>query len=276
MRTTWGLATDRGRVREINEDAILAQPPIFLVADGMGGYDAGDRASQIVVDSFRTLAEQGSVSTAEVHSQFELATAQLREMLETEKRAGSTVAGAAVVNQDGVDYWLIFNIGDSRVYSWHEGRLKQISVDHSVVQELIEAGVINDSQAAHHPQRHQVTRALATHVAPDPDYWLIPFHAATRILICSDGLTNEVADPEIARTLQTHEDAQDAADSLIASALSAGGRDNVSVVVVDLLPRHDGGNGERSTTNGVAATANTALKNQFEGSTIPRGFGRKT
>ncbi|HLS04167.1 MAG TPA: protein phosphatase 2C domain-containing protein, partial [Actinomycetales bacterium] len=130
MRTTWGLATDRGRVREINEDAILAQPPIFLVADGMGGYDAGDRASQIVVDSFRALAEQGSVSTAEVHSQFELATAQLREVLETEKRAGSTVAGAAVVNQDGVDYWLIFNIGDSRVYSWHEGRLKQISVDH--------------------------------------------------------------------------------------------------------------------------------------------------
>lgn len=276
MRTTWGIATDRGRVREINEDAVLAEPPVFLVADGMGGYDAGDIASKIVVDSFRALGGRAAVSPPEIHERFQVATQELRSALTSESPAGSTVAGAAVVNQDGIDYWLIFNMGDSRVYSWQDGALHQISVDHSVVQELIEAGVIDDDQAAHHPQRHQVTRALATHVTPDPDYWLIPSDSAQRILICSDGLTTEVADADIAALLETFPDAQDAADNLVASAVAAGGRDNVSVVVVDLLPSTDAGGQTPPRSNGAIANKSAGWDEQLEGTTIPRAPGRKT
>lgn len=272
MRTNWGIATDRGQVRELNEDAVLAQPPIFLVADGMGGYEAGDVASGVVVEAFADLAGRASVSTADIHERFQTATHRLREVLETQNPAGSTVAGAALINQDGVDYWLIFNIGDSRVYSWNDGTLSQISVDHSVVQELIDAGMLNGDDASSHPQRHQVTRALATHVEPDPDYWLIPSDAARRILICSDGLTTEVADRDIAATLRANSDAQAAADNLVASALAAGGRDNVSVVVVDVAPSEVAGRGS-SPLNGQADT-NSHWDEHLEGATIPRANGR--
>jgi len=274
VRTTWGIATDRGQVREINEDAVLAQPPIFLVADGMGGYEAGDVASRVVVDAFRELAGRTRLSTGEIHERFQAATRELRTVLDSSSPAGSTVAGAALINQDGLDYWLIFNIGDSRVYSWQDETLSQISVDHSVVQELIDAGVLNGDDASSHPQRHQVTRALATHVDPDPDYWLIPSDAARRILICSDGLTTEVNDRDIAATLRAHSDAQDAADNLVADALAAGGRDNVSVVVVDLAPSDGAGLGVGATAVDGEDT-NSHWDEQLEGATIPRAHGRK-
>ena len=254
----------------------MAQPPVFLVADGMGGYEAGDVASQVVVDVFGSLSGQAAVSPAQVHERFQVATKEMQSMLQTANHAGSTVAGAAVVNQDGADYWLIFNIGDSRVYSWHDQMLEQISVDHSVVQELLEAGVIDDAQAAEHPQRHQVTRAVATHVAPDPDYWLIPSENAHRILICSDGLTTEVADIDIAQTLQRCGNAQEAADTLVASAVAAGGRDNVSVVVVDLLPTDDTASSVAQRSNGTASYEHAPWDEQLEGTTIPRRAGRKS
>lgn len=274
MRTTWGIASDRGLVRELNEDAVLARHPIFLVADGMGGYEAGDVASRVVVEAFEQLGGRAQLSPGEIHERFQAATQALRSELDSGRPAGSTVAGAALINQNGADYWLIFNIGDSRVYSWHDDALAQISVDHSVVQELIDAGMINGDQATSHPQRHQVTRALATHVDPDPDYWLIPSDTAHRILICSDGLTTEVADSDIAETLRAYDDAQAAADNLVASAIAAGGRDNVSVVVVDLVPSDvAGGSAAPAASNGHTYT-HSHWDEQLEGTTIPRAPGR--
>lgn len=274
MRTTWGIATDRGYVRDVNEDSVLAAPPVFLVADGMGGYTAGDVASRVVVETFRGLKDRPRISTGEVHQKFHAAVARLREVLHVDSPGGTTVAGGALINQDGADYWLIFNIGDSRVYSWQERELKQISVDHSVVQELVDAGALEADEAANHPQRHQVTRALATHVDPDPDYWLLPTDSVQRLLICSDGLTTELPDNEIARILQECSNPQDAADSLIAKALSAGGRDNVSVVVVDLVPVPDAGAGGRDVDSGARTDVQLMWDEHLESTTAPRGYGR--
>lgn len=270
MRTTWGVATDKGQVRQLNEDAVLAQPPVFLVADGMGGYEAGDVASQLIVEVFGALGGRETVSPGDIHQRFEVAVQRLRAAIDAGSRAGATVAGAAIVEQDGAAYWLFFNIGDSRIYRCQEGRLEQISVDHSVAQELLEAGVIDDAEAASHPQRHQVTRALATHVRPDPDYWLMPTDFTDRILLCSDGLTTEVADGEIAQLMRAQHDPQQAADDLVNAAVLAGGRDNISAVVVDVVAEPP--------SQGVASAANGQIgcwPAGVEATTVPRNIRRR-
>lgn len=235
MRTSWGSATDRGRVRDVNEDALLAYPPVFLVADGMGGHDAGDLASRIVVEEFAQLAGWPAVTGDEVHACFARASARIRTEFTGGRQGGTTVAGAAVTEHDGGTYWLVFNVGDSRVYRWAEGALVQVSVDHSVVQEMLDAGRLTPEAASRHPERHVLTRALGTGAEPEPDYWLLPAGARDRLVICTDGLTRELADDEIAALVRDEADPQDAAGLLVGRALERGGRDNVSVVVVDVV-----------------------------------------
>ncbi|MBO3086841.1 PP2C family protein-serine/threonine phosphatase [Cellulomonas dongxiuzhuiae] len=234
MRTSWGSATDRGRVREVNEDALLAYPPVFLVADGMGGHDAGDLASRIAVEEFAQLAGQSSASSDDVHACFARTSTRIRAEFTRGRQGGTTVAGAAVTEHDGGWYWLVFNVGDSRVYRWSEGELSQVSVDHSVVQELLDAGDLTPAAARRHPERHVLTRALGTGEQPEPDYWLLPAGADDRLLICTDGLTRELADEEIGEVLGALDDPQEAAARLVQDALERGGRDNVSAVVVDV------------------------------------------
>ncbi|ADG75092.1 protein serine/threonine phosphatase [Cellulomonas flavigena DSM 20109] len=234
MRTSWGSATDRGRVREVNEDALLAYPPVFLVADGMGGHDAGDLASRIAVEEFAQLAGQSSASSDDVHACFSRTSTRIRTEFTGGRQGGTTVAGVAVTEHDGGWYWLVFNVGDSRVYRWSEGALTQVSVDHSVVQELLESGEITPTAARKHPERHVLTRALGTGEPPEPDYWLLPAGADDRLLICTDGLTRELADDEIAHVLASVDDPQEASARLVQDALDRGGRDNVSAVVVDV------------------------------------------
>ncbi|MBD7918146.1 serine/threonine-protein phosphatase [Cellulomonas sp. Sa3CUA2] len=234
MRTSWGSATDRGRVREVNEDALLAYPPVFLVADGMGGHDAGDLASRIAVEEFAQLAGQSSASSDDVHACFTRTSTRIRAEFTRGRQGGTTVAGAAVTEHDGGWYWLVFNVGDSRVYRWSEGELSQVSVDHSVVQELLDAGDLSPDAARRHPERHVLTRALGTGELPEPDYWLLPAGVDDRLLICTDGLTRELADHEIAEVLGAFDDPQEAAARLVQDALERGGRDNVSAVVVDV------------------------------------------
>ncbi len=139
MRTTWGSATDRGRVRALNEDALLAHPPVFLVADGMGGHEAGDVASRLAVEEFAQTAGLTSVEAADLQGCFQRAASRIRGTFER-REGGTTVAGVALADQDGVAHWLVFNVGDSRVYRWSERELIQLSVDHSVVQELMDTG----------------------------------------------------------------------------------------------------------------------------------------
>jgi serine/threonine protein phosphatase PrpC len=234
VRTSWGSATDRGLVRDVNEDALLAYPPVFLVADGMGGHDAGDLASRIAVEEFAQLAGQAAASSDDVHACFVRTAARIRTEFTGGRQGGTTVAGVAVTEHDGGSYWLVFNVGDSRVYRWDGEQLEQVSVDHSVVQELVDLGEIDLADAETHPERHVLTRALGTGEAPEPDYWLLPAGLHDRFLICTDGLTRELGEPAIQDVLVSTGDPQDAAALLVRLALEHGARDNVSAVVVDV------------------------------------------
>ena len=254
MRTSWGSATDRGRTREVNEDALLTFPPVFLVADGMGGYDAGDLASRIAVEEFAQLAGALVVGVDDVHACFARAGERMRAEFTGGRQGGTTVTGVVLTELDRETYWLVFNVGDSRVYRLTEAGLEQVSVDHSVAQELAEAGVIRRDQVAVHPDRHVLTRALGTGEPPEPDYWMLPAGARDRLLLCTDGLVRELSDEDVSGVLTGYVDPQDAADRLVRDAVARGGRDNVSVVVVDVSP--------------IAALAGET------GATAPRGAGR--
>ena len=238
-----GYGTDRGLRREMNEDSFLAADPVFAVADGMGGHEAGEVASGICV---RTLAEMPQLAsgardaTAGVVQEYLLAADEgIRKA--TGSRAGTTLSGVVLVEQLGMPYWLVLNIGDSRTYRFSQGSLTQVTVDHSEVQELVDAGQISRTEAAVHPRRHVVTRALGTGYETEADYWLVPVEEGDRILVCSDGLNGELDDEQIAGILATEADPQAAVDELIQAALRSGGRDNVTCIVVDATNVPDGG-----------------------------------
>jgi protein phosphatase len=232
---TCGYGTDRGLRRETNEDSFIAYDPVFAVADGMGGHEAGEVASSICV---RTLAAapqlaagERTATAAAVQQYLDQADEAIREA--TGSRAGTTLSGVVVVEQLGMPYWLVLNIGDSRTYRYGQDGLVQVSVDHSEVQELVDAGQITRADAAVHPRRHVVTRVLGTGDETGADYWLLPLKDGDRILVCSDGLNGELDDEQIADILQAQRDPQAAVDELIQAALRSGGRDNVTAIVVD-------------------------------------------
>lgn len=234
-------SSDVGRVRQVNEDSFLAEAPVYLVADGMGGHARGDAASRAVLETFRRHIEFGRPSTPEqVLDAIHTANEAVRELSDEGEEgtavAGTTLAGVALVDAGASDglRWMVFNIGDSRVYTWDGRRLKQLSVDHSAVQELVDAGVIRAVDAERHPERNVITRALGADDVVEPDIWLLPAAERQVFLICSDGLTKELDDHAIADVLAAgggH--AQGLAGELVDEALARGGRDNVTVVVVE-------------------------------------------
>lgn len=233
VEIAWGAATDRGLRRPVNEDGYLAQSPLFLVADGMGGHEAGAEASRRALDGFAQLIGRRSVTVDEFHDAFERAVDGV-DAIDTDRfAAGTTLSGAALCEHAGATYWLIINIGDSRTYRMISGELAQVSVDHSAVQALIDRGELTAEAAALHAQRNVVTRAVGAGSTEPPDYWLVPAVAGERILVCSDGLTKELDDPAIAAVLRAESAPQAAATRLVHEALLRGGRDNVTVVVVD-------------------------------------------
>ena len=235
-----GLASDVGRVRPHNEDAALAEGEVFLVADGMGGHAAGEVASGIVIDAMRELVGS-SPSREGVISQLLEANRRILESAarhEERRGMGTTATGVVRVRDGDHEEWVVVNVGDSRTYHLQGGELMQVTVDHSEVQELTEAGVITAEEARVHPARNIVTRSLGTQHAHLADSWVLPLLPGERFVLCSDGLTGEVEDADIRDILQEHPDPQAAADALVRAAVEAGGRDNVTVVVVDL---DDGG-----------------------------------
>jgi protein phosphatase len=235
FRLSYGYGTDRGLSRELNEDSLIARDPVFAVADGMGGHEAGEIASGLCV---RTLARMpqlapGVRSANPVALQTCVLAADSEIRNATGGRAGTTLAGVVVAEHMGFPYWLVMNIGDSRTYRLCGGDFTQISVDHSEVQELVEAGRITPEEATVHPHRNVVTRALGTGGENEADFWLLPMQDGDRMLVCSDGLTGELSDEDMYRILSTVEEPQDAVDALIQEALLSGGRDNVTAIVVD-------------------------------------------
>jgi PPM family protein phosphatase len=231
----WGCATHTGRVRHRNEDALLARLPVFVVADGMGGHAGGELASHLVVDSFRELTVRPV--PADVQAVLGQAHTTIRAASEHDERVrglGATAVGLVLVEQAGAQYWLAFNVGDSRLYRFHRGRLHQITVDHSFVQEMVEAGFLDVQQARRHPERHVITRVLGGRDNTEPDFWLFPPEVGEKFLLCTDGLTDEVDDDLIGQVLREENDPQSAAGSLVRAALETGGRDNVTAVVVSV------------------------------------------
>ena len=240
--------SDRGAVRKLNEDSYLAAPPLFVVADGMGGHSFGDRASQAAIAAFAGVFDPASAArpdvvldTIRLANEAVLALTAGPELEGTV--SGTTLVGVAFIELDGGagQHWMAFNIGDSRVYGWDGRTLTQLSVDHSAVQEMVDAGEITRAEADRHPLRNVVTRALGADSEVDADIWLLPAADRQTFLLCSDGLTKELSDDEIARIIVFHnaasaeddELAPTLAERLVNAAIAAGGSDNVTVVVVE-------------------------------------------
>lgn len=230
--------THPGTVKHVNEDAVLAEPPVFVVADGIGGSEHGEYASQVVVDLFGALARRAEVSTDDVVDCLQQCHEQVRQMQrERNISTATTACGAVAVRMGQAAYWVIFNIGDSRIYRMQGrgGALQQVSIDHSHVQELIEAGLLDPADAETHPNRNVVTRAVGAEDQFLPDYWLAPVVAGDRLMLCSDGLLRDSDEQRIHEIVGRRADGPDqVAQELLTLALDSGARDNVSVIIVDV------------------------------------------
>ncbi|MGI6879079.1 PP2C family protein-serine/threonine phosphatase [Microbacterium sp. gxy059] len=234
--TAAGAATDVGRRRTVNEDAALASAPCFLVADGMGGHDAGDVAAATALGAFSGFAGRGAVSPEEVRDALAQARRVIDRFSETQQSgAGCTLTGVIAGQQEDVGYWLVVNVGDSRTYLLRSGRLAQLTVDHSLVQELVDAAGITLEEARARVGGHVVTRALGAGNPGAAELWMLPALPGDRVLVCSDGLSDELDADAIAEVLRGEDEPQRAATRLVDAAVHAGGRDNVTAVVVDAL-----------------------------------------
>jgi serine/threonine protein phosphatase PrpC len=264
IRFSHGAATSAGRVRRVNEDSYLAAPPLFVVADGMGGHGAGNVASRIAIEEMTACVALRPLFAQAVLTALEHANRHIIER-DQANRMGTTVVGLAALETAGGDQLMVFNVGDSRVYRLAGNRIEQLTVDHSEVQELVLAGVITREQARTHPRRNIVTRALGADVTLRADHWLRPAIAGERYLICSDGLFGELPD-EVILALLAVGSPQQAADALVSAANDAGGRDNVTVVIVDITS-----GGSAGTTGQSARSLHSALPGQvvFPGEAPP-------
>ncbi|MEY4820113.1 MAG: hypothetical protein RL200_825 [Actinomycetota bacterium] len=237
-----GVATDTGNVRPQNEDAYVASDRLFAVADGMGGHNAGEVASALAT----TLLHERAIGQTLTPEWFvEAITAINRTIHEsaaenTERRGmGTTICALALVQPLGESaeppQIALANVGDSRIYMSRSGKFRQLSVDHSYVQELVTEGLITEEEARVHPRRNIVTRALGIDERVAVDSWLIPLFSGDRFILCSDGLVDEVPTADIAAIAAQHLEPQEIADALVALAKRNGGRDNITVVVVDAV-----------------------------------------
>lgn len=235
IELSWHGLTDVGHRREVNQDSLVMSPPIFAVADGMGGHSAGEVASAAVV---RRLAELGgtvSITEADINGALSDAVDDIElDAGETDLGAGTTVTGVSLGALGNSPTWTVFNIGDSRVYQYFKGALTQLTVDHSVVQHLLDTGAITAEEAEIHPHANVITRAVGFNEQPAPDYTQLAVVAGQRLLLCSDGLTKELTEVGIQHFLATAESAEEAAHQLVQRALDNAGRDNVTVIVIDV------------------------------------------
>ncbi len=240
MRFRHGAASDVGQVRQGNEDGYLVADPLFAVADGMGGHRAGEVASATALAALRESVNE--VSSDALIGGVEQAN------LEVFRRAagdpglagmGTTLCAIGPVVDGSGERIGIVNVGDSRVYVHTTDGLTQVTEDHSLVEAMVRVGQLSPEQAAAHPKRNVVTRALGIEPTVDVDCWALTPAPGDRLLLCSDGLFGEVDDATIASVLAAEPDPSAAATELVRLANEAGGRDNITVVVVDVEPDVD-------------------------------------
>jgi PPM family protein phosphatase len=237
-----GSATDTGLVRSVNQDLAIETSNLFAVADGMGGHAGGEVAARIAVDAFGAAfsrqptgagLSEAVIQANEVVWEHSLENPELRGM-------GTTLTAVGLVNEDGQDVLALVNVGDSRSYRFHDGQLTQITTDHSLAEEMVRSGELTSGEAAVHPHRHILTRALGVSSEVSVDLWRIQPVRGDRYLLCSDGLTNELDVDQITEVLSSIADPRQAAELLVQAARTHGGSDNITAVVVDVVVGEDG------------------------------------
>lgn len=259
MRANAAAATHVGMIREGNEDAYLCTDGLYFVADGMGGHSAGEVASEIAVT---TLADLLSDVVANGLTADDLAaavrhanTAILAEAIRDRAKSGmgTTLTGLAVADPERRRA-LVANVGDSRTYLWRHGELRQVTKDHSHVQTLVDRGAITRAEARVHYQRNIVLRAMGIDPELEVDVFELDLEHGDRFVVCSDGLVDEADDEAIEMAIRTAADPQDLADKLVVLANEGGGRDNVTVVIVDFVDEPESQSAPVVTTPAVDAT----------------------
>ena len=233
-----GSATDVGRVRRVNQDLPLESSNLFAVADGMGGHVGGEVAAQVAVDALSQVfsREPTKDGLQEAFSKANEAVWQESQNHEELRGMGTTLTAVALVGDaEGRDVLALANVGDSRAYLFSDQRLVQVTADHSLAEERMRHGEISEEEAAVHPQRHILTRALGISTEVETDMWELQLRSGDRILLCSDGLSNELSNEQIADVLTTEPDPEAAAHQLVELANEHGGSDNITVIVVDVL-----------------------------------------
>jgi PPM family protein phosphatase len=236
----WAGGSDVGRVRTNNEDSFLTRPGLWVVADGMGGHRGGEIASALACEAMERgytdhtvegLLDAIDTANAAVHAAGEN-DSDLTGM-------GTTVVALALVDDSGEEVLAVANVGDSRAYRLSGGELEQLTEDHSLVADMVREGSLSPEEAASHPQRNILTRVVGVYDEIPVDVITVVPHDGERYLLCSDGLFNEVTPEGIAAVMRRLADPHDVVDELIRLAVEGGGRDNVTVVVIDVLS--DGG-----------------------------------
>jgi PPM family protein phosphatase len=251
------LRSDTGRQRRDNEDNAFARAPVFVVADGMGGAQAGEVASKIAIETFeKGLPDSGSPEER-LAGRVREANHQIHEISRTDReRAGmGTTLTAAYVDDTSV---AIAHVGDSRAYLFREGTLERLTQDHSLVEELVRQKKLTPEQAAGHPQRSIITRALGPEASVEVDTWTYPVRAGDILLLCSDGLTTMISEKQVTEILSEADSLDGTADALIDAANDAGGRDNITVVLFRLEEVGEGGESDQPTMIGVPSPATTS------------------
>jgi serine/threonine protein phosphatase PrpC len=225
--------TDVGRQRSANEDSLIVRPPLFAVADGMGGAKAGEVASAVAVEAVETASESGEPAEAQLAGIVRDANRRIYDLAvaDESRRGMGTTLTLAKVHDGEVS---LAHVGDSRAYRMRDGELSQLTRDHSLVAELERSGQITPEAAEHHPQRSIITRALG----PEPDVEVDTYTLAGRdgdlFLICSDGLTSMISDEEVTSILRSADSLDAAADALVRAANQSGGKDNITVILFRL------------------------------------------
>ncbi len=256
--------TDTGRQRRDNEDSAFARAPVFVVADGMGGAQAGEVASRLAIEAF----EQGVPGEGNPEERLATVVREANHQIYERSRADRGRAGmgttltAAYVDDAHV---AIAHVGDSRAYLFRNGTLQRLTQDHSLVDELVRRGKLTEEQAAEHPQRSIITRALGPEPDVEVDTWTYPARPGDVVLLCSDGLTSMISEERVRAVLESQDNLDAAADALIGEANEAGGRDNIPVVLFRLeeVGDEDGANDE--TMVGVAVPRVPAADSEADG-----------
>lgn len=250
---SWGARSDVGLVREHNEDSFLLRTPLFAVCDGMGGHAAGEVASSIAV---KVIGEEAPNTADDVLLGAAIEAANQAVIEAPQKGIGKPGMGstASAIFIEG-NQMAVAHVGDSRIYLLHHGTLVRVTHDHSYVEELVDSGQITADEARNHPSRSVVTRALGSDPEMYADHFTLEVSDGDRIILCSDGLSSMILDDEIESIAVSNITPQNAADSLVSAALTAGGADNITVIVVDILDDGLVEKNRRRFTRGILATS---------------------